>query len=275
MRLQSLSGKWRQLRILPAGLWPGYIRGWLRRSQTGLVPLCFPHTDRLVWVPAVEFYESYSFFCESPHGMGEIGYLLSKLQDGDVLYDIGAFRGACGVAAKAALGDAIEAHLFEPLLKNQQAIQTIAASNRLSRFFLIPKAVGRGETLTGRVNTAEGMLRQGDADATPDSVEFPCVTLDRYVAESGTTPSVIKLDVDGFEFDVIEGGRATLEAARPSLWIEVHPKYLAAQGRDWKDLIALLETADYRIEYFEDSEYPSRDISFHIWASGGAGSTRR
>ena len=269
MRLQSLPGKWRQFGILPASLWPSYTRGWLQRSREGLVPVGFPGSKQLVWVPPAEFYASYSFFCESPQGIREMRFLISKMRDGDVLYDIGAFRGACGVAAKAALGDSVEAHLFEPLTRNVQSIQTIAASNRLSRFFVIPKAVGRGEVLTGRVNTDEGMLRQGDPAATPDIVEFPCVTIDRYVAESGTTPSVIKLDVDGFEFDVIEGGRGTIEAARPSFWIEVHPTFLAAQGRDWKELIACLEASGYRIEYFEDYDAGTRDVSFHIWASGG------
>jgi FkbM family methyltransferase len=58
---------------------------------------------------------------------------------------------------------------------------------------------------------------------TVEKVEIPCRTLDDIVAERNLSRiDLIKIDVEGFEREVLLGGRATLMRYRPKLIIEWH-----------------------------------------------------
>jgi FkbM family methyltransferase len=55
----------------------------------------------------------------------------------------------------------------------------------------------------------------------PQGTEVPVCTIDRLVRERGFSPvDVIKIDTDGFDFDVIEGARDTLCTDRPAVIFE-------------------------------------------------------
>src|ERR671925_1214183 len=107
MRAASISGKLIQLRNLPWSQRGQFIQRWLRRKSSGTVPCVLPRSKRILEIPLRDFYETYSFFCESKRGRDELRYFLDRLQAGDIIYDIGAFRGAYAVAAKAAFGDEV------------------------------------------------------------------------------------------------------------------------------------------------------------------------
>src|SRR5436305_6857489 len=197
MRAASIPGKLLQLRSLP---WPErgkFIQGWLGRERSGTVPCVFPCSERLLYIPLREFYESYCFFCESRQGRNELRYFLKRLQPGDVIYDIGAFRGAYGAAAKAAFGDKVTVHLFEPIQANAEQIRVISQLNNFRGFEIVEKAVGCGTLITGGLDATNKMLRQDNFGNTSARAELPSISLDAYVKESRTTPSVIKLDVEG------------------------------------------------------------------------------
>ena len=53
------------------------------------------------------------------------------------------------------------------------------------------------------------------------SIDVDVTTLDDYVAATGTTPNVVKIDTETFEPAVINGARATLQRFRPWLVLEV------------------------------------------------------
>src|ERR1700730_3127126 len=118
MRATSIPGKLVQLWSLPWSAWGKFTQGWLHRERLGTVPCVLPCSKRLLQIPLREFYESYWFFCESRRGRDELRYFLNRLQPGDTIYDIGAFRGVYGAAAKATFGDKVSVHLFEPIQAN-------------------------------------------------------------------------------------------------------------------------------------------------------------
>jgi FkbM family methyltransferase len=213
-----------------------------------------------------EFYEGYWFFCEARQGFRELTFFLDQLHPGDVLYDIRAFHGAYSVAAKAEFGESLEAHLFEPVQTNLEGIRAVADLNNLGKFEVVAKAVGSGVTIKGMLNTEFAMLRQGESSGALVGVEFPSTTVDTYVAEVGAIPTVMKVDVDGFELEVLAGARHCLSEYHPRLWLELHPSYLAAQGRHWEELPEVLKSLGYHsVTFFEDFRGPAREISFHVW----------
>jgi hypothetical protein len=50
----------------------------------------------------------------------------------------------------------------------------------------------------------------------------PTITVDTFVTLSGVLPDLIKMDVEGAEFDVLSGAEDTLRTAKPILFLSVH-----------------------------------------------------
>jgi FkbM family methyltransferase len=266
MRAASIWGKLIQLSNLPWPQWSQFIQGWLRRKRLGTVPCVLPGSTLLLQIPLRDFYETYWFFSESKRGIDELAFFLNRLRSGDIIYDIGAFRGAYGAAAKAALGDAVAVHLFEPVQENLQRIEAISRLNGFQRFEIVGKAVGLGTTVKGMFDEKDLMLREGDVSNALLPMEMPATSVDAYAEHTRAAPSVIKLDVEGFELEVLEGGRKCLAEHKPRLWVEVHPNFLAAQGRHWKDVIEILKSLGYRtMNFYSDYKLPTRDLAFHLW----------
>lgn len=72
-------------------------------------------------------------------------------------------------------------------------------------------------------------------------------TLDSFCLRTGYQPQVIKIDVEGFEINVLRGASAILTRFRPIIFLSVHPKEIELMGQDVNDLKALLDELDYRI----------------------------
>jgi FkbM family methyltransferase len=266
MKLAHLRGKYLQLSELPWSRHGQFIRGWLARKHTGIVPCALPKSKQLLFIPLSDFYESYAYFSESKYGRDELEFFVERVRPGDVIYDIGAFRGVYGAAAKAALGDLVAIHLFEPIQQNVQRIETISQLNGFRRFEVVERAVGLDQILTGGFDQKARMLRQGDASDTLSPMNVPSISLDSYVNQSGAAPSLIKLDVEGFEYEVLEGGQESIQQNKPRVWLELHPEFLQAKGRNWQEPINLLKSFGYQIiRFYSDFKLPTRDAAFHVW----------
>lgn len=266
MGLERFWGKLIQLSDLPLTRWSQFVHGWLRRQRSGAVPCVLPGSVRLIHVPLRDFYESYQYFSESNRGRNELRFFVNQLRPGDVIYDVGAFRGAYGAAAKATLGESVSVHLFEPVKRNVEAIEAISRLNQFQQFKIVPQALGGSTTIKGRLDQESGMLREGVASNGQLPVEMPATSMDAYVKETGISPSIIKFDVEGFELEVLSGARFSLAQHKPRIWLELHPAFLASAARSWEEAIATLKSLGYRaITFYDDYTLPTRDLAFHIW----------
>ena len=62
-------------------------------------------------------------------------------------------------------------------------------------------------------------------------------------------PSVIKMDIEGFEVEAFEGGWELIRNVRPQIFLEIHPKFIHKRNsRAFENLIAELFKI-YKIEY--------------------------
>ncbi|MBI5559326.1 MAG: FkbM family methyltransferase [Deltaproteobacteria bacterium] len=110
-------------------------------------------------------------------------------------------------------------------------------------------------------------------------IKVPCTTIDRFVEAFQIAPTTVKIDVEGAEDLVIEGGRRVLQGKEVKLLVEIHTPYLAARGRSpqhvFRQLAELGKTL-YMVEEIDGSPYkkgeaidPSRPMeiaNFHILA---------
>ena len=265
MHLKALSGKCAQLSRARMSLWRPFISGWWRRQQTQLVPCVVKDCNRLLYVPLRDFYECYHYFCEVPQGYNELAHFLGRLRAAEIFYDIGAFRAAFSVMTKMKLQDRASIHAFEPLPKNVESIRRICRINGFEDFKVIPFAVSDGHILEGGVHKDDSMFELAGVRSATVKTIFPAVSLDEYIAAGAVPPSVIKIDVEGFEFRVLRGAHQCLIKHRPRLWLEIHPVYLRAQQETPDELLEFLKKIGYAVSFYNDYQPENPERGYHIW----------
>lgn len=93
---------------------------------------------------------------------------------------------------------------------------------------------------------------QADVPIQPERVAVR--TLDDILDELERTPSLVKIDTEGYELEVLRGASRTL-ARRIPLVIEIHPPQLGLSGGTEAELIGLLQGGGYKVEVVE--RYPN------------------
>ena len=83
---------------------------------------------------------------------------------------------------------------------------------------------------------------------TNSQVEVPVSTIDIFVKqEQLDTIDFIKIDVEGFEMQVLKGGHHTLVNLKPWLFIELDDNNLNKQGSSSSELCSYLQSLGYTI----------------------------
>jgi FkbM family methyltransferase len=149
-----------------------------------------------------------NFYC-GLHEAAEMGFVLHALLPGELFVDVSANVGAYTVLAAGAVGARVVA--AEPVpatfdaLRRNVAINGIGDRVRAVQCGLAAKA---GElAFTNDLDSVNHVVVSGDGRGT---MRVPVLTLDALCGDE--TPAVIKVDVEGFEREVIAGGARTLSA---------------------------------------------------------------
>jgi FkbM family methyltransferase len=87
-----------------------------------------------------------------------------------------------------------------------------------------------------------------------DTTLVPQRSLASLLKETRFKPTHIKIDIEGFEFEVVESSIATLKEIRPVLFFELHGDALRARGKDPSAVIGMLQSAGYN--RFEMAGHP-------------------
>jgi FkbM family methyltransferase len=83
------------------------------------------------------------------------------------------------------------------------------------------------------------------------TIDVDVETVDRLVARGLPEPDFVKIDVEGFERDVLEGMAATIAHRHPRLYIEVHGADLARKLENATSLVDCLWDSGYEVYHVE------------------------
>lgn len=90
------------------------------------------------------------------------------------------------------------------------------------------------------------------------------VSLDDYLAERRINDiSLIKIDVEGFEMNVLRGAMLTLQRYRPTLFVEINDGFLKRQNSGAIEVFDFLQSLGYELKYAENGKKLNISDDFH------------
>jgi FkbM family methyltransferase len=166
------------------------------------------------------------------------------LSPGDVFFDVGANVGYYTLLASGRVGEQGRVVAFEPVVRNLAFLHRHLELNRARNVTVLPFACA-GESGYGFFEAgdtvATGHLAGSDRGGAPPAAATPVhlVTIDGMVRLLGLRPTVMKIDVEGAEHDVLRGASETLATCRPRIFLSIHSDRLRT------DCLALLRRHGY------------------------------
>jgi FkbM family methyltransferase len=91
-----------------------------------------------------------------------------------------------------------------------------------------------------------------------DAIAVPSIALDSFLFEN---ISFIKIDVEGFEVNVLKGALNTIVNNKPNLWVEITPPYLRRAGSSLTELLDLMRDINY-VPLFAVGDSAQSDVMF-------------
>jgi FkbM family methyltransferase len=213
---------------------------------------------KLNWVERLHCYHRlarYTFRTEPDTG----SFIREFVGRGDTCLDIGAHKGVVTHMLVREAGSEGSVIAFEPQLELQEWLERMMATFRfqnvkLEKFAL---AASSGELKLFRAGSGKSGSMSESHSTGNEAVTIPAQTLDQYCKEQGVEHlDFIKIDVDGFEIEVLRGSEETLAKLKPVLLIEVF-------DRDLETVSSFLSAFGYGEPTFEHRgrRYPASETS--------------
>ena len=165
---------------------------------------------------------------------------------GDVVFDVGANAGSLSVLMSRLVGPRGIVCSFEASPRIVDKCQYNLTANGCTNVTLYHRAVYRESRQMLRLfagpHLNDSLVQWTDSE-TSNLVQT--VSIDDFVSHTGLVPKLIKMDVEGAEFDALQGMARTLAVSRPHLILEQSPRdmrcheVLVAAGYRASDLATL------------------------------------
>jgi len=228
-----------------------------KTDSFGLFETTFDGTTR-IWVSLCDHIESQIFWQGVQEGdRGEVNLLKSILEPEQVFFDVGANIGVFTLIAARRVKDG-RVHAFEPSEFHLKKLHRNVKVNGFQNVVINP--VGLSNSAAQRklyfpklkesmTNTGQSSFYVSEDEIKEYVVEnVTAVRLDDYVEDNSLERlDVIKVDVEGAEMEVLEGGLTALSKFRPGVMMEVSKSNLACAGKDLREIVDFWDTLDYAL----------------------------
>ncbi len=181
--------------------------------------------------------------------------VLNYVKEGDVIFDVGGNIGQTALMLAQKVGDTGKVISFEPFPSTIEKFNSNLSRNKnitnitLETFGLGNKIETLKMDFVCDTNSAANRIIPFHSAATTNVSTVEINVLDVYLANLADLQKIdlIKIDVEGFEYQVLEGAKSTLLKFKPDLFIEINDWNLKAQGASAKQLLSFLKDFNYDI----------------------------
>jgi FkbM family methyltransferase len=189
-------------------------------------------------------------------------YLKKHVRAGDIVLDVGANVGYISAVAASFAGPAGEVHGFEPLTECYARLQRLRELNPGYHFAFNNIALGEADGFLPIAFNPDGDSRNATlvpGKHYPETRQVRVRRLDDYIAGSIKSPqriSLIKSDVEGFEFSVLKGLGRFLAEFKPVIVCEIKPWEVRHLGATLDEFARYIKGVGYSTYVIGEEETP-------------------
>ena len=218
---------------------------------------------RLRWPQGFELYYSgdgnsitYAYVRDGSYEDPELALFAANLRPGDIFLDIGANAGLFSICATQTIRSG-HIYSFEPLPSTFGELRENIALNQAERLVTPVMAALSDHAGEGLITTGfHGCNYLIGPDSALPATRIALDTLDGFVArEKIDHIDFIKIDVEGWELPVAQGGLETLRRLRPMLLVELmeYPTDFHDRAKpDYRELLKLMAGLGYQHHVVDD-----------------------
>ncbi len=191
-------------------------------------------------------------------------YLKRHLAPGDTMLDVGANVGYISAIAASCVGENGQVHGFEPLPICFARLERLKALNPRIKFKFNNVALAEEDGFLPIAYNPQGDSR--NATLVPgknyaETIQVPVMRLDQYIGANIPKPekiTLIKIDVEGYEFPVLKGLSKFFETSkhRPLIVCEIKPWELKKLGASLSEFDSFMRRYGYRAHVIPDDHAP-------------------
>ncbi len=169
------------------------------------------------------------------YGEQEKAFLELRPSLGDVVLDVGAHIGSYTLRYSRIVGDEGRVVAFEPEPENRRILRWNIRLNKAENVTVCPEALGNfhGEARL-KLSAYAGVhsfVRTSAEIRQTGEILVPIIKMDELDMDR---VNLIKIDVEGYELEVLRGGERMIRRFKPNLQIEVHrPHGLECETCNW------------------------------------------
>ena len=178
-----------------------------------------------------------------------INWLKSNLEPGDKVIEVGANIGAHSLTISNLIGPMGFLYAFEPtnyayskLKKNFNLNPLLIKNTELIQSFVSDKDNSKTHS---KIRSSWVVNKSDDlADEMDENFHGTIVNLDNFFEDLDSL-KLLKIDVDGFDFKVLQGAETLISKLKPIVFVELGEKDLQKNGDSIGDIIHFFHKLDY------------------------------
>jgi len=216
-------------------------------------------------------------------GLGILGLFLNKENKEElfiktlsftnkIVYDIGANFGEFSLFLSKATAPNGQVVAFDPIQQNCADIADNLALNNLHNVKIIQKGVGSHKEskvlkvdpdATQRASFNEEIKKSTQGKSHVLEITFEIDSLDSIIADQKLPePDFVKIDVEGFELEVLQGMTNTIQRKKPPLFIENHGSNDGEKNKNIANIVGFVKPLGYDIKHIESETGITIENSF-------------
>ena len=177
-----------------------------------------------------------------------LGVLEQHLKPGDTFIDIGANIGYFTLMGSRLVGEKGCVIALEPSIRALAKLTQNLRMNDTKNVILLSLACGKSKNLKSLYQASIhniGETSMSTHMGTAPTETIISLPLDDILQQLNIMPSMIKIDIEGYEFEALQGMSNILKNFRPTIVTEITPRWLEAQGRTAGDVHDYMDQHGY------------------------------
>jgi len=189
----------------------------------------------------------------------ECSAFIELAKNASVFFDVGASRGVySNLFCK--LSDSNIAIAFEGSPESCISIQKLSDLNQNNdRLQIVEKMIG-DKNYTDHFSFENCGYVQIVANSSKSRIRRDVISIDSWIDRYKKVPDLIKIDVEGFEYEVLQGCKNLLEKNRPDILLELHLSYLEKRKIKPLEVIELILNYNYQLFDLFNNEVSTKQL---------------